>query len=277
MNSLPADLHLHTPRCRHARGEPREYVERAVALGIRRIIFTDHAPLDDRTDVGHRMALGELEDYYLEIRRLAGEFSGRLEVGVGLEVDWIPELRERITEVSAAHPWDLLLGSVHHVGPRESLEFIIHADREREEAILEEYWRRWSEAAASGLFQVMSHADIYRSADRPALPREALLAREALERAAGAGLCLELNTSGWRRGLAEPYPAGWLLDLALELGMPLAAGSDAHRPEDVGFGLRRLVEGCAGDPRVRFVDFRERRMVLADSSGIQPWSQTLSQ
>jgi len=40
--SLPADYHMHTPLCRHARGEPEEYIRRALELGLparRRRIF----------------------------------------------------------------------------------------------------------------------------------------------------------------------------------------------------------------------------------------------
>ena len=53
------------------------------------------------------------------------------------------------------------------------------------------------------------------------------------------GVALEINTSGFDfRG--TPFPAPWIITLALERGIPLSAGSDAHRPEDVGRYFDRL-------------------------------------
>src|SRR5438552_1865894 len=42
--ALPPDLHMHTPLCRHATGEPVEYARRALELGFTEIGFSDHSP-----------------------------------------------------------------------------------------------------------------------------------------------------------------------------------------------------------------------------------------
>jgi len=57
--------------------------------------------------------------------------------------------------------------------------------------------------------------------------------RILLEAVKKKGMALEINTSGFaiRR---VPFPAPFVLKEALALGIPLVAGSDAHRPEDVG-------------------------------------------
>jgi len=39
-----ADHHIHTRLCRHAEGEPREHVERAIGLGMSALGFADHLP-----------------------------------------------------------------------------------------------------------------------------------------------------------------------------------------------------------------------------------------
>ncbi|MBI3316105.1 MAG: PHP domain-containing protein, partial [Candidatus Omnitrophica bacterium] len=39
------DYHMHTPLCGHAVGEPGEYVEQAIKVGLSEIGFSDHAPL----------------------------------------------------------------------------------------------------------------------------------------------------------------------------------------------------------------------------------------
>jgi histidinol-phosphatase (PHP family) len=53
------------------------------------------------------------------------------------------------------------------------------------------------------------------------------------------GMALEVNTSGFsHRG--EQYPAAGILEEAIALGVPLVAGSDAHRPSEVGRHFDRL-------------------------------------
>ena len=86
-----ADYHIHTRLCRHAEGEPREYVERAVALGMDELGFADHLPFlggweprHDLTD-DWAMRLDELDDYCTTVLGLAREYAS--DVRVVLEHD----------------------------------------------------------------------------------------------------------------------------------------------------------------------------------------------
>ena len=47
------------------------------------------------------------------------------------------------------------------------------------------------------------------------------------------GMALEVNASGCRMR-DEPFPALEIIEEAVRRNVPLTAGSDAHRPEDVG-------------------------------------------
>jgi histidinol-phosphatase (PHP family) len=248
------DLHLHTPRCGHAGGAPAEYAAAALAAGLKRIVFTDHAPLDDLTDRVHRMARAELGAYHDEIRVLAGEWAGRLEIGAGLELDWLAGFERLNRETVDAHDWDLCLGSVHFIPGPAGWDFILRCEPEREPAILEDYWRHWGDAAASGLFHAMSHPDGYRAVDRDPLPGEREAACRALDRAARNRVAVECNTCLLRKGQRDFYPAPWLLEEILARGIPLTSASDSHRPADLGTGFAALRE-VARDCRARFVDF----------------------
>ena len=57
------DSHMHTPLCKHAQGDPLEYVERAVKVGLKGIIFTCHSPMPDRFSHAVRMDCAEFHDY----------------------------------------------------------------------------------------------------------------------------------------------------------------------------------------------------------------------
>ena len=52
-----ANYHTHTPRCNHAEGAERSYVERALAGGLQELGFSDHTPY-----------LFELPGYYSTFR-----------------------------------------------------------------------------------------------------------------------------------------------------------------------------------------------------------------
>jgi histidinol-phosphatase (PHP family) len=78
------------------------------------------------------------------------------------------------------------------------------------------------------------------------------------------GLCLEINSGGLRKGLKWPYPSPDILRAAKDLGVTgITVGSDAHRPDQVGYGLEACLEsaGDAGYDRVVVFERRSRREV----------------
>ena len=60
-----ANYHTHTWRCNHAEDTEREYVEAAVARGIKTLGFADHAPyfFDGDYYSGFRMKREQYRDY----------------------------------------------------------------------------------------------------------------------------------------------------------------------------------------------------------------------
>jgi histidinol-phosphatase (PHP family) len=54
-----------------------------------------------------------------------------------------------------------------------------------------------------------------------------------------AGLALEINTSGYAYR-DQPFPAHQIITRAAELGIVFSAGSDAHKPSEVGRYFDRL-------------------------------------
>src|SRR5262245_46335203 len=104
---------MHTPRCGHAVGSPREYVDQSIRAGLAEICFTDHQPLLRGRDPGLTMALEELPDYVAEVRALRDEYRGRLTIKLGLEADYFPDLVPETGALLAREDFDLVLGSVH--------------------------------------------------------------------------------------------------------------------------------------------------------------------
>src|SRR5579862_9899623 len=87
--SLPADYHMHTPLCRHARGEPEEYVRRALELGFEEIGFSDHAPMPQDDFDNWRMNADKLDEYVAKVCKVQKDFP-QLTIRLALEVDYLP-------------------------------------------------------------------------------------------------------------------------------------------------------------------------------------------
>jgi histidinol-phosphatase (PHP family) len=257
MTAFP-DLHMHTPLCKHATGEPEKYIEHAIKSGIKRIIFTDHIAIDDEFDVRNRMSLAQMENYFIQISELSLAYKSDLDVGVGIEADYVPGYVDCITKHLRDYDWDMVLGSIHFVPQDGKMEFIIRSSTDRQRFFLKDYWLLWGEAGASGLFDAMTHPDIYRGENRNILPGEVQMAREALDKLDPQKICIEYNMSGWRKGFVETYPADWLLEEILMRGFKMVSGSDAHHADQVGSGFKRLAEVVQKDSRFEFVDFYKR-------------------
>ncbi len=132
----------------------------------------------------------------------------------------------------------------------------------------EQYWERFRNMAASGMFHIMGHADLIKKFGfRPSGDLRRYY-EPSLEAMRETGACLELNTAGWHNKCGEQYPDGQFLKMAAEAGIPLTISSDAHRPEDVGRDFKRAGE-LARQAGVRHLaSFQGGRMKLFPLPGI---------
>ena len=83
-------FHVHTYRCRHAEEIPDEaYVKKAIALGASGILFSDHSPFPGNP-FGNRMDIEQLPEYLDTIRMLKVKYAGKINIRVGLEIEYLP-------------------------------------------------------------------------------------------------------------------------------------------------------------------------------------------
>jgi histidinol-phosphatase (PHP family) len=170
------------------------------------------------------------------------EFVAGTPLRLGIECDFIPGAEERTAALLAARDFDYVVGSVHFVGEGDAAldhkGFDIWNGSEAEE-IWQRYFDAFGEAARSGLFDILAHPDLVKvwGAERP-LPEGDLrrFYEPAVEAILAGGSAVELSTAGLRKPVGELYPAREFAALCVEAGAPFALSSDAHRPEQVGFG-----------------------------------------
>lgn len=231
------DLHNHTWRCNHAVGSMDEYVQKAIEQGLEGFGFACHAPM--AFDEENRMALVELESYKRDVLELKERYAGVCDIKLGLEVDYLPGFME---EEVLQFEGDYLIGSIHFLGDWgfDNPAFLAeYAKRD-----INESWRRYLEGivamAQSGHFDIVGHFDLMKVFGfRPTedLYPEIEQALQAIKR---AGMVIELNASGLRKKVAEPYPSESILQMARALEIPITFSSDSHAPEHVGFERIRL-------------------------------------
>lgn len=253
--SWPADYHMHTPLCHHAVGEPIEYAAQAARLGLTELGFSEHSPMprDDFDD--WRMEFDKMDQYVEMVQRARKAFPG-LTIKLALEVDYIPGLEEWIEKLSKLHPWDYLIGSVHYVSDSWDLDnpkkLSQWRDREPYD-VWKAYFERLTQAASSGLFNIIGHADLAKKFCFYPKQDCTELFHTFVNAAARSGVAIELNTAGLRKDCKEIYPSPKILQLAFQAGVPITFGSDAHAPTEVGLNFEEAMQ------LARRVGYRQRR------------------
>ncbi|MDP2233434.1 MAG: PHP domain-containing protein, partial [Actinomycetota bacterium] len=198
---MMVDLHLHTSRCGHAEGEMSEYVDTARRAGLDVIAFTDHLPLPSHLnpDGSYAMKAEELAAYVADVREMAARVD-RPRVLLGIEADWLPEWRADTVRVLSAHPFDVVLGSVHFLDGWVFDDPDLLGEWEGRDvlAVWERYFATLAEAAGSGLFDVMAHVDLIKKfGHRPDVAPDGLYADLAAA-LADAQVAVEVSSAGLR-------------------------------------------------------------------------------
>ena len=259
--ALPADYHMHTPLCRHATGEPTNYAAQAVRLGLSEIGLSDHAPMIEDNFDDWRMRLNQLDEYIVNVRQAQHDYP-QLTIRLALEVDFLPDRLEWIRDLAARYPWDYFIGSVHYVSGGWDIDSPFKRelwDRCDVDAVWADYFDRLTQAAASGLFEIIGHADLPKKfGHRPKRDFMPQVAR-FLDACKATDTAIELNTAGLRKDCREIYPSRAILELAHAKGVAITFGSDAHAPEEVGADFNTALQLASGIGFKRFRKFAGRR------------------
>ena len=83
-----SNYHSHCTFC-DGRSTPEDFIKFAVAHGFRAYGFSSHSPLPFETF--WNMSKDDMPEYLTEIERLKKKYSDRLEIYVGLEIDFLDE------------------------------------------------------------------------------------------------------------------------------------------------------------------------------------------
>jgi histidinol-phosphatase (PHP family) len=267
------DYHLHlrpdeedTPPERYFTAENVDrYLDAAAQAGIAELGVSEHVHRFRqalelwRHPFWEEQAVDDLDAYC--------EFVRTTPLRLGIECDFVPGAEDRTASILEVRDFDYVVGSVHFLGA----EAVDHPgyDAWERSGDADGVWRRYFEALAecarSGLFDILAHPDLVKvwGRGRPLPERDPRHYYEpAVEAIAEAGIAVEVSTAGLRKPVGELYPAPAFAEMCVEAGACFALSSDAHIPEQVGFGYERALElfAALGVEEIAVFEGRERRL-----------------
>lgn len=262
MRKIKVNFHTHSRFC-DGKGEPAEYAEYALQHGFSTLGFSGHSPLP--FDNNFSIRDNDYPLYCNEIRRLQQEYAGKMNIRLGLEIDFVPGVCDNFQPLIEQGELDYFLGGVHLVvnpddvdylrshpseagehlwfidGPRQEtyddgLQRVFHGDIRRG---VTAFFHQTNAMIESQRPPVVVHFNkiVMHNRDRYFLESDKWyldLVYETLQLMHETGCIAEVNTRGiYKKRHDDYYPSRQLLRHMNELGIPVLVGTDAHEPSNL--------------------------------------------
>ncbi|HEY7121436.1 MAG TPA: histidinol-phosphatase [Solirubrobacterales bacterium] len=175
------------------------------------------------------------------------EFVRETPLRLGIECDFVPGSEDRIANL-LERDFDYVIGSIHYLGDQGAVDdrrYDIWGQISDPDELWSTYFRWQADLVRSGLFDIVSHPDLVKmwGDDRPEPQRDPRFHYEPLvEAISDSGIAVEVSTAGLRKPVGEIYPARALAEMCVEAGAEFALSSDAHAPDQVGYGYDQALE-----------------------------------
>lgn len=244
------NYHSHSLYC-DGRAGMEDFVRFALSEGFTSYGFSSHAPLPFST--AWTMEWDRMDDYLMEFRRLRAKYAGRIELYIGLEIDYLNEESNPSATRFRELPLDYRIGSVHMLynDKSEVVDIDVPADAFGQivdgqfggdlERVVRSYYGRLRHMLELGGFDIVGHADKmhYNAACyRPGLldePWYDTLVKEYFEDIARRGYQVEINTKAYH-DLGTFFPNVRYFPFLHSLGARVQVNSDSHYPERINSG-----------------------------------------
>lgn len=257
------NFHQHTSRCKHAElCSDEEFVQAYLDNGFQTIAFTDHTPqnpvIDPRQNI--RMDFDQLEDYLTSIHQLKDQYQNQIQILVGLEVEYLPELMDFYESVKDRLDF-MILGQ--HFVRRPDGELIVMGSERLTDQDVELYADLVVQAMEMGLVSIVAHPDYYMLNRTTFGPAQEKAARKICEASVRTGIPLEVNllppfkfNHGKLNQITYPCQGFW--QIAGEYGVRAVYGLDVHHlPQisdvDASMETARNLLGAQNLDRLHFV------------------------
>lgn len=205
-----------------------KFVRKAENKGIKELGFSDHDQFIDNFNW----------DNLLKIKK-----QSKINIKLGLEIDFISEEKERINKNIKKYDFDYIIGSVHKVNkwPVDHPDYIEGYNKWNLKELYKEYFSIVEEMVKSDLFDIIGHIDLIKIFNNK-IPKKELdkIINKLLVIIKEKNIVVEINTNGYNKPVSEFYPSDYILEKIIEMDIPVIFGSDAHNPGRVGENIENV-------------------------------------
>lgn len=249
-----ANYHSHTNFC-DGSDEPVKYIEEAIRLGFAAYGYSAHAPVGFETN--WCLPDTKFPDYLASIDQIKKYYKEKIQVYLGLEIDFIPDFVGRSMHLLKDVQLDYFIGSVHFVDRFEDgtywnidtseelflkgLKEIFHNDFRKASIRFFEITRQMLEEDKPPVVGHLDKIKIYNK-NRNFFKETEKWYRDqvdlTIDTIKKTGSIIEINTRGYYK-YQQPdlYPGFWIVEKLAKKGIPLMINSDSHKPSEIDGGL----------------------------------------
>ncbi|WP_321436768.1 histidinol-phosphatase [uncultured Bacteroides sp.] len=244
------NYHSHTSFC-DGRAPMADFVKEAVRQGFTSYGISSHAPLPFPTR--WTMEKEDVMSYIEEFKGLKNEYQDKIELYIGLEIDYLDELSNPSVEYFQNLPLDYRIGSVHLLSDDKGEIVDIDCSKENFKERLENYFRNDLKATVLayydrsmsmvelGGFDIVGHTDkiaYNASFCQPGVTEQSWYKqalRDLFAFISEKGYMMEINTKAYHK-LGVFYPNVSNFSLVRDMHISVLVNSDSHYPELVNDG-----------------------------------------
>jgi histidinol-phosphatase (PHP family) len=223
------------------------------SLGI-----SSHGPVYDETDWNIKQ--DKVEEYIEEVNCLKEKYKDKIEIFLGMELDYIPGIGFSDLCLSLMKRLDYYIGSVHYLGAFKNglmwtvdyniEELLTGIDESYEGNIrkaVETYYETISEMAERYQPPIIGHLDLFNKNNKDNIlfdEREnwyVEAVKKCLNTIKNTSSTIEINTGGIaRNNNKEQYPTTLILKMIKERNIPVMVNSDAHTADSIAYKFKDM-------------------------------------
>jgi histidinol-phosphatase (PHP family) len=243
------NFHSHSQHC-DGKEQMEDYVKSAIRKKFKAFGFSAHSPLPFPNEWS--LTPESFKQYVTDARYLIEKYKNKIDLYLGLEIDYIPGHSEDFAGFMKNTPLDYNIGSIHLVRHKENnkIWFIDGPLEGYINGVNEIYNGDYREAVVAFYKQSIQmiqtqKPDIIGHIDKVKMHNKQRwfstfekwyvdLIDQTLEAAARQGCIIELNTRGLYTGKTSDYfPSTEILQKCLDMGISMMVNSDAHHPDQI--------------------------------------------
>jgi histidinol-phosphatase (PHP family) len=215
------NFHIHSTGS-DGKVSPEEIIQKSIEAGLTHICFTDHYPRptnDEWTKKFHS------KEYTEEIKKLKEKYKDKIDISFGAEFDWFEEHKDKISQLIKNEKFDYILGSIHFLKMKSGQDGPIYynkglfedliKDFGSIESVIREYYKQIRLLVNSKLYDAVAHLELIKAFyENPSFLNEKWYKEEVektLDEIRKNKTGIEINMSGVRRTVKEPFPSIYVL------------------------------------------------------------------